>query len=430
MTQLELARAGIVSKQVEQVARAEGLSPETVRQMVAEGTVVIPFNKKGRCEVVGIGKGLTTKVSASIGTAKDSVQYDEEFSKLAVAEKAGADALMDLSIGGDLDYLRREVLMRTRKPVGTMPIYQTFMEARQKGGILSTDPQDIFKTIEKQAKDGVDFMGLHCAMTLKTLELAQRQGRLNDLVSWGGSLLAGWMLEHREENPLYTQFDRLLEIAKEYDVTLSLADGLRPGCTADSLDRAQVQELVLLGELVDRARAFGVQIMIKGPGHAPLPHLATTVQLMKQMCKGAPYFVFGPVSTDIAPGYDHITAAIGGAFSAAAGADMLCYVTPAEHVRFPSVQDVRDGVMAARIAAHAGDLAKNIEKARLWDDAVSRARNPWDKELQRKHVLDQEALGGIAVSDSMEGEQPCDTCGDQCAMKAVNKYFGQSRSFC
>jgi phosphomethylpyrimidine synthase len=424
MTQLEQARQGRVTEAMAAVARAEGLPVEEVRQRVAQGKVVIPANKRRPKRVYqGFGQGLAVKVCASIGTAKDSTAYGEELAKLEVAVEAGAHAVMDLSIGGDLDFMRREVLKRTDLPVGTMPIYQAFTEARLAGGVLNAGPEDMLQVIEKQAAEGVDFMGLHCAMTLKTLEVARRQGRLMDLVSWGGSLLAGWMLYHREENPLYVYFDRILEIAREYDVTLSLADGLRPGCVADSLDRAQVQELVILGELVDRARATGVQIMIKGPGHAPLTHLAPTVQLMKRLCGEAPYFVFGPVVTDVAPGYDHITAAIGAALAGAAGADFICYVTPAEHVAFPDPEDVRQGVMAARVAAHAADLARGTGRGRDWDDAVARARCPWDVAAQRKLAMDPARL--VCSKGHMEGTAGCRSCRSGCAMRVVADFFGR-----
>lgn len=430
MTQLEQALQGKITEEMEEVALREKLAPEAVLALVAEGKVVIPVNKMRRYrKIVGFGSQLKTKVSASIGTAKSGQDYESELAKLVKAVAAGTDSVMDLSLGGDLDYMRREVLKRTELPVGTLPIYQTVMEASLTNGILDLAPEDLINDIEKQAKDGVDFMGLHCGMTRRTLDLAKSQGRVNDVVSWGGSLLAGWMLYHNEENPLYTYFDNILEIASKYDVTLSLADGLRPGCLADSLDRAQVQELVVLGELVDRARAAGVQIMIKGPGHAPWNHLATTVQLMKQMCQGAPYFVFGPIATDIAPGYDHITAAVGGAFAAAAGADFLCYVTPAEHVRFPTEEDVYEGVMAARVAAHIGDLAKGTNGAMDLDLAMAKARKPWNVAEQRKLALDPTKLGA-ANEESMEGSHRCTRCADKCSMKVINEFFGQPIEYC
>jgi phosphomethylpyrimidine synthase len=430
MTQLELACQGKITQEMEIVARKENLTLETVRSLVAEGKAVIPANKmRQNRNIVGFGSQLRTKVSASIGTPKNGREYAGELAKLEKAIAAGTDSIMDLSLGGDLDYMRREVLKRTELPVGTLPIYQTCMEASLSKGILALTPEDFIKDIAKQAKDGVDFMGLHCGMTRRTLDLAKSQGRVNDVVSWGGSLLAGWMLHHNEENPLYTYFNHLLEVAVEYDVTLSLADGLRPGCLADSLDRAQVQELVVLGELVDRARAAGVQVMIKGPGHAPWNHLAATVQLMKQMCQGAPYFVFGPIATDIAPGYDHITAAIGGAFASAAGADFLCYVTPAEHVRFPTGEDVYEGVMAARVAAHIGDLAKETKGALDLDLAMAQARKPWNVAAQRKLALDPAKLGADGA-ESMEGTHHCTRCRDKCSMKVINEYFARPLEYC
>jgi phosphomethylpyrimidine synthase len=427
MTQLQQARLGHVTAEMWAVAREEGVAEEVIVQGVAQGTIVIPANNGRRHKNVGIGKGLTTKVSASIGTAKESDAWEDELHKLACAQQCGAHTIMDLSIGRDLDSVRRKILAECDRPLGTLPVYQAFIEAIEKSDALAMTEEDFFRIMEKQAQDGVDFMGLHCAMTLRTLETARRQGRLHDVVSWGGSLLAGWMLHHGKENPLYTHYDRILEIARKYDVTLSLADGLRPGCIFDSLDRAQVQEMIFLGELVDRTREAGVQIMIKGPGHAPLAHLETTIKLMKQACLEAPYFIFGPVVSDIAPGYDHITAAIGAAVSAAKGADFICYVTPAEHVGFPSLEDVRSGVMASLLAAHIGDLEKGSQKAWEWELAMDKARHPWDEAAQKEIALDSAKLG---ASYNMEGSYQCTKCGSQCAQKVLAGYFGKSICYC
>jgi len=427
MTQLEAARKGVVTPQMKTVADQEGIAVEELQRRIAAGTVVIPWNKNRLNEKpLGVGKGLATKVSASIGTAKHSQDLASELEKLQVALAVGAHSIMDLSLGGNLDEIRRTILAHSPTIVGTMPVYQLFAETMDKQSILDLKVDDIFKVIEKQAEDGVDFMGFHSAMTRETLARMNQEKRVNDLVSWGGALLAGWMLYHEEENPFYTYFDRLLEIAKRHDVTLSLADGLRPGCLKDSLDRGQVQELIILGELVDRAREAGVQIMIKGPGHVPPQQIEATILLEKQLCHGAPYFVFGPLATDVAPGYDHITSAIGGALSAGAGADFICYVTPAEHVRFPTVEDVRQGVVAARIAAHVGDLMKGIPGAWEWDLAMSEARQPWDTAKQRKLALDPE---GLPKEESGEGTK-CKLCQGKCAIEVLAQYLGREAWTC
>lgn len=426
MTQLEAARQGIVTEVMVKVARQERIQVEEIQDGLAAGTIVIPFNQqKPNKEALGIGTGLRTKVSASLGTGKSSADARLELEKLEVALEAGANTIMDLSLGGNLDLIRREILTRSPVPVGTLPIYQVFAEAFENEGVLETKVDVMFEVIEKQARDGVDFMGFHSAMTLDTLTKMSKQGRVNDLVSWGGALLAGWMLYHEQENPLYTHYDRILEIAKKYDITLSLADGLRPGCLADSLDRAQLQELIVLGELVERAREAGVQIMIKGPGHVHPNQINATILMEKQLCRNAPYFVFGPLATDVAPGYDHITSAIGGAFAAGAGADFLCYVTPAEHVRFPTVDDVKEGVMAARIAAHVGDLMKGVKGAGNWDLQMSKARLPWDTKKQRQFALDPEMI--LLGEDS---EQKCNLCRGKCSIKVLADYLGREPWIC
>jgi phosphomethylpyrimidine synthase len=427
MTQLKQARLGNATPEISEVAKQEGVDEAVILQGVAEGTIVIPANVGRPHQNVGIGKGLTTKVSASIGTAKDSTAYQDELEKMACALQAGAHTIMDLSIGGDLDLVRRKIIAQCDRPLGTLPVYQAFREAVNNSNALDMTEEDFFEVMEKQAQDGVDFMGLHCAMTLRTLEIAKKQGRLHDVVSWGGSLLAGWMLYHGKENPLYTNYDRILDLAQKYDITLSLADGLRPGSIFDSLDRAQVQEMIFLGELVDRAREAEVQIMIKGPGHAPLSHLETTVKLMKQVCLEAPYFIFGPVVSDIAPGYDHITAAIGAAISASKGVDFICYVTPAEHVGFPSLDDVRTGVIASLLAAHIGDLEKGHKQAWNWELAMDKARNPWDEAAQKQIALDPAKLGAAC---NMEGSYQCTRCGAKCAKKVLAEYFGKDISYC
>lgn len=427
MTQLEAAQKGIVTLEMKKVAEKEGLLVEEIQRRLADGTVVIPFNpcRPGK-EPQGIGKGLTTKVSASIGTNKGSNDLQNELKKLKVAIEVGTHTIMDLSLGGNLDTIRREIMRNCPVPIGTLPTYQVFAEAFENQGILEASVETMFKIVEKQAQDGVDFMGFHAAMTLETLDRMTKQGRINDLVSWGGALLAGWMLHHEQENPFYIYYDRLLELAKKYDITLSLADGLRPGCLADSLDRGQLQELIILGELVERARAAGVQIMIKGPGHVHPKQIEATVLIEKQLCQNAPYFVFGPLATDIAPGYDHITSAIGGTLAAGAGADFLCYVTPAEHVRFPTIQDVREGVVAARIAAHVGDLIKGTQGSLEWDLEMSKARYPWNTTKQRELALDPQVL----TQETLEETKSCKLCQGNCAIKVLANHLGVEPWIC
>jgi phosphomethylpyrimidine synthase len=327
---------------------------------------------------------------------------------------------MDLSTAGNIDEARRRIIERVPLPLGSLPVYQAFAEAvRTKGSALALEPEDFFKVMERQAADGVDFMALHSALHTGLLQTAKEDRRVLNLVSRGGSLLMGWMLYHNRENFLYTMFDRILEIAKKYEVTLSLADAMRPGAGADSLCRSQVEELVVLGELVQRSRQAGVQIMIKGPGHTPPQQIAATVKLEKQVCQGAPYFVFGPVSTDVAPGYDEITAAIGGALAGTAGADILCYVTPAEHIAYPNAQDVYRGVVASRIAAHVADLAKGYPGAEQWDLQMSQARREQNVEVQKTLALAQDRLADFHSSD----KPFCKKCQTGCAMAVAGEFF-------
>jgi phosphomethylpyrimidine synthase len=414
---------------MEQVAAKEGVSPEFVREGVAEGAIVIPRNiRRDNIIPVGIGAGLSTKVSASVGLYGGEATIDSELAKIRAAVEAGTDAIMDLSVSGDIDAMRREALAITPGPVGTLPLYQAMAEAGEKyGSSAKMKVEELFEVIEHHAADGVDFLALHCGTTMDVVERAKKDGRIDPLVSYGGSHLIGWMLYNQAENPLYTHFDRILEIARRYDVTVSLADGMRPGCLADSLDGAQVQELVILGELVRRAREAGVQIMVKGPGHVPLNQLKATVTLQKSLCKGAPYFVFGPVVTDIAAGYDHISAAIGGAISAWAGAGFLCYVTASEHLGLPDASQVREGVVAARIAAHAADLARGLPGAAEWDRKISQARRVLDWKQQIDLAIDPERARRLRQERSDDASEGCAMCGKYCAMKVVSEYLGAAR---
>lgn len=432
MTQVESALQGVITPEMEHVAGQEGINADFVRQGVGVGTIVIPRNRK-RCNVsaVGIGAGLRTKVSASIGLYGEQAEVDTEVEKIRAAVAAGTDSIMDLSVSGDIDRMRRVTLATSATPVGTLPLYQAVAEAAKKyGSSVKMNVDELFEVIERQAADGVDFLALHCGTTMDIVRRAKQEGRIDPLVSYGGSHLIGWMVHNGRENPLYEQYDRVLEIARKYDITVSLADGMRPGCLADSLDGAQVHELVILGELVRRAREAGVQIMVKGPGHVPLNHLKATVVLQRSLCKGAPYFVFGPVVTDIAAGYDHISAAIGGALSAWAGAAFLCYVTASEHLGLPNVEQVREGVVAARIAAHAGDLAKGHPGAADWDLELSKARKLLNWKKQIELAIDPQRAEYMRKTRSEDSSKACAMCGKYCAMDLVSNYLGTAKLSC
>jgi phosphomethylpyrimidine synthase len=431
VTQLEIARKDNISPQMEAVARAEGLDAELVSQRVAEGKIVIPANARHFSLVpCGIGEGLATKVNANIGTSSDFGNIDTELGKLQVAIDAGADTVMDLSTGSDIPAIRRAILAASNRPIGTVPIYQAGIGAIDKhGAIVKMTADDIFEAVEENARDGVDFITVHCGVTQSAITRLKQQGRVTDVVSRGGAFIVGWMLHNDRENPLYEQFDRLLNIAREYDVTLSLGDGMRPGSLADATDRTQVEELITLGELVQRAQDAGVQVMVEGPGHIPLDQIETNVRLQKALCKGAPFYVLGPLVTDIAAGYDHITSAIGGAIAAMYGADFLCYVTPSEHLAIPDVDDVREGVMASRIAAHAADIVKGIKGARERDKQMSLARKRLDWVEQAKLSLDPEKFGRVRHQHSTKGSA-CSMCGQYCAMELVAKYLGVNAVKC
>ncbi|CCO08083.1 phosphomethylpyrimidine synthase ThiC [Desulforamulus hydrothermalis] len=432
MTQLLAARAGEITPAMRRVAEKEGVTPEFVRQGVAAGTIVIPANiNHQNLDPVGFGRGLRTKVNANIGTSTGFPDPARELEKLQVVQSAGADAVMDLSTGGDIDLGRRQIIRASRLPVGTVPVYQAFLENRAKrGNMLTMSAADLFEVIERHCADGADFITVHCGITLEVLKRLKNQPRLTDIVSRGGSFLTAWMLHHGQENPLYEQYDRLLEICLKHDVTLSLGDGLRPGCLADATDRPQLQELIILGELTDRARAAGVQVMVEGPGHVPLDQIAANVQVQKTLCQGAPFYVLGPLVTDIAPGYDHITAAIGGAVAAAAGADFLCYVTPAEHLGLPTLEDVREGIMACRLAAHAADIAKGVPGALEWDRQMSAARKALDWDKQTALALDPRKAARFRQERNPDGHEACTMCGDYCAMKIVGQYLGKASAGC
>lgn len=424
MTQVLAARAGKITPEMEWIATLENVDIQFVQEGVAAGKIVIPRNiVRKPFNYVGIGQGLRIKVNALIGTSSDREEMIDEVIKLKNVESTGCDAVMDLSTGGNIDGMRRLSLDNTNIPVGTVPIYQAAIEAiKKRGSIVAMTEEDMFETIEKQAADGVDFMAIHSAFNLETLNRLNKNGRITDVVSRGGSFLTGWMIHNEKENPLYEQFDRVLEILKKYDVTLSLGDAIRPGCTADSLDGAQLQGLIVAGELVARAHAVGVQVMVEGPGHVPMNHVEATMLLQKRLCNHAPYFILGTLATDIAPGYDHITSAIGGAIAGAAGADFLCYVTPAEHLGLPTEQDVKEGAVAARIAAHVADLARGNKKAWERDLQMANARVVLDFDRQMNLSIDPEKLRAIKGNGS--GDQHCTVCESECAAQIAAKYFG------
>ena len=431
MTQLELAKNGIISPQMKTAAEYEGLDAEFIRQGVADGTMVIPANVNHANLIPrGIGKGLKTKVNANIGTSSDFGSIDTELEKLRVAIEYGADAVMDLSTGGDISAIRQAIVAASTVPIGTVPIYQAGIRAIDKhGAIIKMTVDELFATIEEHVSQGVDFITVHCGVTRAAIDRLKQQKRVTDVVSRGGSFLIGWILYNEKENPLYEHYDRLLELAREYDVTLSLGDGMRPGSLADATDRAQIEELLTLGELVERAQKAGVQVMVEGPGHLPLNQIETNVQLQKSVCKGAPFYVLGPLVTDIGAGYDHITGAIGGAIAAAAGTDFLCYVTPTEHLGLPDPEDVKQGVIASRIAAHAGDIVKGVKGALDWDRKMSLARKRLDWEEQVKLSLDP-ALSRRVHAKHASGGKACSMCGSFCAMQLVEQFLGISAPRC
>jgi phosphomethylpyrimidine synthase len=422
-TQIKDAKAGKITEEMRIVARDEDQSPKSIRQRIAEGTVIITRNtQRENVHPIGIGKGLSTKINANIGTSPDLCNFELEIEKAKIAVKYSADTIMDLSTGGDLDDIRRKILKTVNVPIGTVPIYQTAIEvAKKKGSIMHMTEDDIFNSIEKHAKDGVDFMTVHCGVTQQIVKRLAKHPRLMGIVSRGGTFLAAWILHHKRENPLYANYDYLLEMAAKYDFSLSLGDGLRPGCIFDSTDWPQVQELLTIGELVERARAANVQAMVEGPGHLPLNDIKANVQLEKSTCKDAPFYVLGPVVTEIAPGYDHIVGAIGGAIAGLAGADFLCYLTPSEHLGLPNLEDVKEGVIATKIAAHAVDIVKLGFKAAKRDLAMAKARADLDWKKQIENALDPEKATKIRSRVKLKSPETCSMCSEYCAIKILKE---------
>ncbi|MEW6676082.1 MAG: phosphomethylpyrimidine synthase ThiC [Nitrospirota bacterium] len=427
MTRIELAKKGITTDEVKEVALSEGISPESLATDITRGLTVIPRNVNHNIKPIGIGKGLRTKVNANIGTSKDKISFDDEMEKLDVLVKYRADAVMDLSTGGPIKDLRRLLLRKSPISVGTVPIYEAAVRAVEAyGTIAKMTPDDIFNVIEGHAEEGVDFVTVHCGVTRKAIERLKEEGRVLDIVSRGGSFLLEWMIYNDKENPLYEHYDRLLEIAEKYDLTLSLGDGLRPGCLEDATDRSQIEELLTIGELRDRALESGVQAIIEGPGHIPLNQIELNIKIQKEICKGAPFYVLGPLVTDIAMGYDHIAAAIGGAIAGAAGADFLCYVTPAEHIRLPSLQDVKEGLIASKIAAHAADIAKGIPHAIELDRKMARCRKNLDWDGQIALSFNPEKVRQWRSEVPPTEQDVCSMCGEFCAIRTVEKALKKS----
>ena len=424
MTQTELAKLNKISPEMRYVSKNESMTLELLRSRIKEGKVALIKNLKRKVNPCAVGEGLRVKVNANIGTSKNSVNINRELKKLDVAIKCGADAVMDLSTGGDIKKIRKIILKNSAIPVGTVPIYEiAIMAAKKRGHISRINARDILKILEMQAADGVDFFTIHSGITQSVIERLKKQKRLISIVSRGGSFLAEWMIVNKKENPFYEYFDEILAIAKKYDVTLSLGDGLRPGSLVDATDRPQIQELIILGELADRARKSNVQVIIEGPGHVPLDQIETNVILEKRLCGNAPFYVLGPLVTDIAPGYDHITGAIGGAMAAFYGADFLCYVTPSEHLRIPDEEDVKNGVIASRIAGHAADIAKRIPGALNWDRSMSELRVKRDWKNQIKKSIDPVKAQKYRKSSIPVSKDFCTMCSDYCSMKIMEQYF-------
>ena len=423
MTLMSDARTGI-PELARKVAEKEGVPPEKVARGLASGRIVIPYNPIHSPKALGIGEGLRVKVNANIGTSLDWADPAEELEKAKVALEYGTDAVMDLSIGGDLDEIRRMILEIVDVPFGTVPIYQAGVKAMKRHeAIVDMTEDDMFNAIEHHAKDGVDFVVVHAGVTKESVKRLKRQKRMVDVVSRGGSFHTAWVLHHGEENPLYSNFDYLLEIAKKYDLTLSLGDAYRSGAIADANDRVKMQELLIVGELMELCREAGVQGMVEGPGHVPLNMIESNVQIMKSVTKGAPYYVLGPLVTDIAPGYDHIVGAIGGALAGYVGVDFLCYVTPSEHLCLPNVEDVKQGVITSRIAAHVANLARGFEIAWEQDNAISKARKNLDWNEMFKHAVDPELARKRRSERGPSSDEVCSMCGDYCAIKIVKEYL-------
>jgi phosphomethylpyrimidine synthase len=424
MTLMEEAKRGEISPAVKAVAEQEKIDPAVLVRYIAQGKAVIPVNNlRSGLKPLGIGKDLRIKINANIGTSKDFSDLDEELKKARVCLEYGADTLMDLSTGGEVDETRKRIISEVDIPIGTVPIYQAALEkSRADGGsVVDLTEDDMFNAIESHLKDGVDFITVHCGITKESVRRLKQAERITNVVSRGGSFLTAWIIHNEQENPLYANYDYLLELAKEYDATLSLGDGMRPGGLGDSTDMPQVEELVTLAELVKRARAADVQSMVEGPGHIPFHQIAANVQMQKALCDEAPFYVLGPLVTDIAPGYDHIVGAIGGTMAAFAGADYLCYVTPSEHLCLPTIEDVIEGIVASRIAAHAADITRG--RGFELDLAMDHARRDLDWEKMFSLAIDPKKARRYYEKRKSSSEKACSMCGDLCAIKMCDEYL-------
>lgn len=419
-TQMDAARRGILTKQLRAVAAEERMEAERLRELVAKGQAVIPANKNHAClKPCGIGRALRTKINVNLGVSRDCLDLDEEFKKVEAAVKMGAEAIMDLSSFGDTKAFRQKLIRNCTAVLGTVPIYDAVVYYNKPLKTITSD--EWIDIVRMHAQEGVDFMTIHCGINRETARKFKENKRHTNIVSRGGSIIFAWMELTGEENPFYARFDEILEICREYDVTLSLGDACRPGSIADAGDIAQIEELVTLGELTQRAWARDVQVMIEGPGHMPLNQIRANMEIEQTVCKGAPFYVLGPLVTDVAPGYDHITSAIGGAIAATYGASFLCYVTPAEHLRLPTVEDVKEGIIASKIAAHAADIAKSLPGADEWDYQMSEARRNLDWERQFALAIDPEKARAYRAESMPEREDTCTMCGKMCAVRNINK---------
>ncbi len=422
MTEIELAKKGLISDNVKKAAIQENVAPEQISKSIAAGHTIILKNRCHNVKPVAIGKGLSTKVNANIGTSSDISDINFEIEKAQIAIEAGADTIMDLSTGGNLDIIRRKIMEAANVAIGTVPIYQAASEiAEEKGEIYNMSEDLLFDVIKRHLESGVDYLTVHCGVTWNTINIERKSERIQGVVSKGGSLLASWMVSNNRENPLFENYDRLLSLAKEYDATLSLGDAFRPGAIDDASDRAQISELITLGDLHRRALEYGVQSMIEGPGHIPIDQILPNLKIEKTLCDGAPFYVLGPLVTDVAPGYDHITSAIGGALMAAYGVDFLCYVTPSEHLSLPNKDDVRTGVIAARIAGHAGDIVKGVHGAKAWDKRMSKARKALDWNLMEELAIDPSAVANARSKYPPTDPKSCTMCGKFCAAKILDE---------
>lgn len=423
MTQLEKAKNNEITKEIEFVAKEENIDIKNLVKEIAEGRVVIPASKLHKHLVpIGIGNKLKVKVNSNIGSSPDKHSIEEELNKLKASIEAGADTVMDLSTGGDIDNIRREIIKHSKVPIGTVPIYQAVVE---KGNLLELTEDDFLRGIKKHIEDGVDFITVHAGLVKEFLPVIKK--RLMPSVSRGGSFIVKWMNHNNKENPFFLKFDKILHLARKYDVTLSLGDGLRPGCLMDNTDKAQISELKKLGELAKKAYEANVQVIIEGPGHIPMNRIQENVELQKKYCNNAPFYVLGPIVTDVAPGYDHITSAIGGVLAASYGADFLCYVTAAEHLGIPTIDEVKEGVIATKIAAHAADIAKGISKAREWDDQMSKARANLDWKKMLEFSIDKEKASKIRSRCTDKDQDVCSMCGEFCSVKISREIKNENK---